>query len=96
VKKLREVVAALEKKCDLLQESSQNGKGKTSVVDNLLQGIASPFTERIVAMRLPDKFKVPSIPIFTGKEDPTEHWINTKPILISMAHLMRWLVELFP
>jgi hypothetical protein len=73
VKKLREVVAALEKKCDLLQESSQNGKGKTSVVDNLLQGIASPFTERIVAMRLPDKFKVPSIPIFTGKEDPTEH-----------------------
>jgi hypothetical protein len=61
------------KKCDLLQESSHSDKGKTSIVDNLLQGIVLPFTKKIVVVRLPNKFKVPNIPLFIGKEDPTKH-----------------------
>jgi hypothetical protein len=90
------VVAALEKKYDLMQqEAIHKYKGKVSVVDNLLQGIASPFTEEIVAKPLPNKFKVPNIPLFTGPEDPTEHldqyqapWVmdqTARPIFLSLS-----------
>lgn len=43
------------------------------MVDNLLQGIASPFTKEIVAKPLLVKFKVPNIPLFIGAKDLTEH-----------------------
>jgi hypothetical protein len=38
--------------------------------------MASPFTDQISAILLPEKFKVPSITTFTGNEDPTEHLDN--------------------
>jgi hypothetical protein len=31
------------------------------------------FTKEVSNMALPEKFKVPDIPIFTGSEDPMEH-----------------------
>lgn len=38
--------------------------------------IASPFTDQIVAVHLPEKFKVPSIATFTEIEDSAEHLDN--------------------
>jgi len=45
-KRLSEVVASLDEKYShLQQEIHQKKKGKTSLVDNLLHGTASPFTD---------------------------------------------------
>jgi len=66
------VVATLDEKYTLLhQEVLQKEKGKTSRMDNLLHGIASPFTDQIADVHLLGKFKVPSIVTFIGLEDPT-------------------------
>jgi hypothetical protein len=45
-------------------------------VENLLQKTTSPFTEEVANICLPDKFKVPEIPFYTGLEDPVEHLDN--------------------
>jgi hypothetical protein len=37
---------------------------------------ASPFTNQIAVVLLPEKFKVPSIVTFTRIEDPIEHLDN--------------------
>jgi len=73
-KKLREVVD--EKYNGLQQEVYRKEKGRTFLVHNLLNGIASPFTYQIAAVLLSEKFKVSSIATFTGIEDPTKHLNN--------------------
>lgn len=74
IRRLSEAVAALDEKYNRLQqEMNQQERGKTTLVDNLLHGKASPFTCRISTIRLPEKFKVPSIAVFTRIEDSTEH-----------------------
>jgi hypothetical protein len=40
---------------------------------NILQNADSMFTEEVANAALPEKFKIPDIPIFTGSEDPMEH-----------------------
>jgi hypothetical protein len=77
MKRLSEVVASLgEKYNHLQQEVHQKEKGKTSLVDHLLHGTASPFTDQISRVLLPEKFKIPSIVTFTRIEDPTQHLDN--------------------
>jgi hypothetical protein len=74
---LSDAIASLDEKYNCLQkEVHQKEKGKTSLVDNLLHGTASPFTDRISAVLLLKKFKIPSIATFIGIEDPTEHLDN--------------------
>jgi len=51
-------------------------RGRTSLVDNLLNAIASPFTDQITTVRLPEKFQVPSIATFTEIEDLAKHLDN--------------------
>jgi hypothetical protein len=58
-------------------EIQQNNKGKISRVDNLLNR-SSPFTERVMAIQLPEKFKISAIQTYTGIEYPTEHLDNYK------------------
>jgi hypothetical protein len=72
------VVASLDEKYNQLQHEvlHQKEKGKTSLVDNLLHGTASPFTDRIFAILLLEKFKVLSITTFIGIKDPIEHMDN--------------------
>jgi hypothetical protein len=76
-RRISEVVASLDEKYNRLQqEVHQKEKGKTSLVDNLLHGTTSLFTDRISIVLLPKKFKIPSIATFTEIEDPTEHLDN--------------------
>jgi hypothetical protein len=41
-----------------------------------LQKTTSPFTEDVANICLPEKFKIPIIPFYTGLEDPVEHLDN--------------------
>jgi hypothetical protein len=41
-----------------------------------LQKTTSPFNDEVAAFRLPKRFKVPNIPVYTGQEDPIEHLEN--------------------
>jgi len=40
--------------------------------------MSSPFTERIMAIQLSEKFKIPTIQTYTGVDDPTKHLDNYK------------------
>jgi hypothetical protein len=60
----------------LFEEFHQRDKGKTSLVDNLLQKTASPFINQVASFCLPEKFKVPDIAIYTELEDPIKHLEN--------------------
>ncbi len=51
---------------------AQKQSGKEPLV-NLFQNTDSMFTEEVANTALPEKFKVPDIPIFIGSEDPMEH-----------------------
>jgi hypothetical protein len=81
-RRLNETIVMLDEKYDekynqLQQEIQQKGKGKISQVDSLLNR-SFPFTERIMAIQLPEKFKIPSIQTYIGIEDPIEHLDNYK------------------
>lgn len=74
------MIARLEQRCNVLTAAIQrNDKGKASLVENLLQKTASPFTEEVANISLPEKFKVPEIPFYTGLEDLVEHLDNSEP-----------------
>jgi hypothetical protein len=71
------MITRLEQRCNVLTAAiEQNDKGKASLVENLLQKTTSPFTEDVANIRLPEKFKIPEIPFYTGLEDPVEHLDN--------------------
>jgi hypothetical protein len=71
------MIARLEQRCNILTAAIQrNDKGKASLVENLLQKTTSPFTEEVANICLPEKFKIPEIPFYTGLEDPVEHLDN--------------------
>jgi hypothetical protein len=71
------MIERLEHKCNVLAEAvKRNDKGKASLVDNLLQRTALPFTDQVANFLLPEKFKIPDVPIYTGLEDPLEHLEN--------------------
>lgn len=54
--------------------STQSGaKEKASLADSLFSTTASPFTHQIMSCRLPSKFKMPEILVYTGLGDPIEH-----------------------
>jgi hypothetical protein len=58
------------------RRSTKKKKGRLYLVDNILHGTTSPFTDQIAAVLLPENFKVPSIATFTRIEDPAEHLNN--------------------
>jgi hypothetical protein len=61
------MINRLEQWCNVLTEAiHSNNKGKASLVKNLLQNTASPFTEEVANFLLPEKFKVPDVPFYTG------------------------------
>jgi len=67
------MIARLEQRCNVLTAPIQRyDKGKASLVENLLQKTTSPFTEEVANICLPEKFKVPEIPFYTGLEDPVD------------------------
>lgn len=67
----------LERRCDDLSDAiHQQHKGKASLVDNLFQKTALPFTSDVATYCLPEKFKVPDILIYTGLKYPVEHLDN--------------------
>jgi hypothetical protein len=81
-RRLNEAIATLDEKYEdkynqLQLEIQQNNKGKTSQEDSLFNR-SSPFTERVMAIQLPEKFKILAIQAYTGIEDPTEHLENYK------------------
>jgi len=64
-RRLNEAIATLDEKYEekynqLQQEIQQKGKGKISQVNSLLNR-SSPFTDRIMEIQLPEKFKIPTI-----------------------------------
>lgn len=70
----KEKLAKLEQPYELLASSSQSqDKGKASLADNFFRNASSPFIDQITSYRLPDKFKVPDVPIYYGLGDPVEH-----------------------
>jgi hypothetical protein len=73
-KEWAEKLTKLEQQYDLLVGSSQShGKGKASLADSLFSNTSSPFTDQIMSYRLPDKFQMPDIPVYTRLGDPIEH-----------------------
>jgi hypothetical protein len=81
-RRLNEAIAMLDEKYEekynqLQLEIQQKTKGKISRVDSLLNR-SSPFTECIMVVQLPKKFKISAIQTYTGVEDPTEHLDNYK------------------
>jgi hypothetical protein len=67
-------LAKMEQQYDYLMGSTQSrARGKASLADSLFSTTTSPFTDRIVSCRLPNKFKIPEIPVYTGLGDPIEH-----------------------
>jgi hypothetical protein len=71
------MITRFEQRCNVLTAAiERNDKGKASLVENLLQKTTSPFTEDVANIRLPEKFKIPEIPFYTGLEDPVEHLAN--------------------
>jgi hypothetical protein len=71
------MITRLEQRCNVLTAAiEQNDKVKASLVENLLQKTTSTFTEDVANIRLPEKFKIPEIPFYTGLEDHVEHLDN--------------------
>jgi hypothetical protein len=65
-KKLIDLIAKLEQRCDLLSVVvQQQHKGSTSKVDSLLQRMASSFADELAIFRLSKRLKVPDIPVYT-------------------------------
>jgi len=63
--------------CDLFSdEIYQRDKGKTSLVYNLLQKTASPFTDQVAYFHLPENFNVLDIATCIGLKDPIEYLEN--------------------
>ncbi|XP_042964733.1 uncharacterized protein LOC122298957 [Carya illinoinensis] len=52
--------------------------GGFSSVESLLYQIDLPYNTRIMAMRLPPKFKVPQVDMYDGSKDPVDHLENFK------------------
>jgi hypothetical protein len=51
-------------------------KHKAVVVSKLFAGTKTPFTKQVVEYPLPNKFKSPQIPSYSGVDNPTEHLKN--------------------
>jgi hypothetical protein len=71
------MVLDLGAKYDMLSKTmDQKQSGKESLVNYLFQNTESMSTDEVANFNLPEKFKVPNIPIFSGCEDPIEHLDN--------------------
>jgi hypothetical protein len=71
------MITRLEQRCNVLTAAIEwNDKGKASLVENLLQKMTSLFTEDVANIHLPENFKIPEIPFYTGPKDPVEHLDN--------------------
>jgi len=79
-------LAKLEQQYDYLMGSTQSrARGKASLADSLFSTTTSPFTHQIVSCRLPDKFKIPEIPVYTGLGDPIEHLASFRAHIVLHA-----------
>lgn len=79
-------LAKLEQQYDYLMGSTQSmARGKASLADSLFSTTTSPFTDQIVSCRLPDKFKIPEIPVYTRLGDPIEHLASFRAHIVLHA-----------
>uniref|UniRef100_A0A2N9GU89 RNase H type-1 domain-containing protein n=1 Tax=Fagus sylvatica TaxID=28930 RepID=A0A2N9GU89_FAGSY len=63
-------------------EMKDEFKGRaTKNIDNLVQGMDSPFTETVISFPLPSKFRMPSLEIFDGSKDPLDHLESFKTVM---------------
>jgi hypothetical protein len=63
----------LEQQYGLLAGLSQSqDKRKVSLADNHFLNASSPFVDHITSYRLPEKFKIPDIPVYSGQENLIE------------------------
>jgi hypothetical protein len=53
--------------------TQSRAREKASLANSLFSTTTSPFTNWIMSCRLPSKFKMPEIPVYTGLGDPIEH-----------------------
>jgi hypothetical protein len=65
-------MAEFDKKLAIM-EAEKKGKAKDVFMDRVLQGTGSPFSPRVEAYQLPEKFKAPSMMSYNGIGDPYEH-----------------------
>jgi hypothetical protein len=65
-------MAEFDKKLAVM-ETEKKGKVKDAFVDRMLQGTGSPFSPRVEAHQLPEKFKAPPMISYKGIRDPYEH-----------------------
>jgi hypothetical protein len=71
------MINRMEQRSNVLTGAIQlNDNGKASLVENFLQKTALPFTEEVASFCLPEKFKVPDVPFYTGLKDPLQHQEN--------------------
>jgi hypothetical protein len=99
-RRLNEAIATLDEKYEekynqLQLEIQQKSKGKISRVDSLLNR-SSLFAECIMAVQLPEKFKIPAIQTYIGVEDPTEHLDNYKTHMDLQGPLQELACRAFP
>jgi hypothetical protein len=67
------MVIDLGAKYDVLSKTMVEKQSGKKPLANLFQNTDSMFTDEVANPALPEKFKVPYIPIFTGSEDLMEH-----------------------
>jgi hypothetical protein len=85
-KKWVEKQTKLEQQYNYLVGSTlSRAKGKALLADNLFSTTTSPFTDQIMSCRLPDKFKMPEIPVYTGLGDPIEHLASFRKHIVLHA-----------
>jgi len=72
-RRLQRMVQDLGAKYDILSKTVAEKQGGKEPLANILLNADSMFTEEVANAALPEKFKIPDIPIFTGSEDPMEH-----------------------
>jgi hypothetical protein len=65
-------MAEFDKKLAVM-EAEKKGRVKDVFMDRMLQGTGSPFSPRVEAHQLPEKFKAPLMISYKGIRDPYEH-----------------------
>jgi hypothetical protein len=72
-RRLQRMVQDLGAKYGVLSKTVAEKQGGKELLANIFQNPDSIFTDEVANTALPDKFKIPDIPIFTGSKDPMDH-----------------------
>lgn len=73
LEEVNKTLAELAMRCVAMERKEKN---KAAMVGKLFKGTKMPFTKRVIAYQLLNKFKVPQIPNYSGVGDLVEHLEN--------------------